>query len=286
MNPITAYIKGLNATFQSIRIWLWLYFVNVFVALLVAMPLYYLLEDKLSYSLEASKLLEGFNYTVVQDFRNEYGDVVAALLGQSQFFILLFVLLYVFLTGGILTVFKTLPDALNPTEFGKGCKKFFSRFLRLMIYFLILQVGLGAIFVGIFVGTVDTSCDKCIMHTILMLAPLFVILSSILMMVHDYAKIEVVQSDEKLLFQPIKNAFRFTFRHFFKTLSLYWLNILTFVVTFGLYWLAKTNLPADTGSGIVMVFILGQIFLLLRIGLKLLNLSSATVMYQRIKRAQ
>lgn len=285
MNPITAYIKGLNATFQSIRIWFWLYLANVFVALLVAMPLYNLLEDKLSYSLETSKLLNGFNYTVVQDFRNEYGDVVSAILGQSQFFIVLFVLLYVFLTGGILMVFKTLPERLDRTSFVKGCTHFFSRLLRLAIYFLILQVGLLAIFVGIYVAIVDTNCDKCIMDTIYVLVPLFIIFSSILMMVHDYAKIQVVHSSSKWLFRPIKTAFQLTFRHFFKTIGLYWFNLLTFIMVFAFYWLVKSNIPADTGMGILMVFVLGQIFLLARIGIKLLNLGSATVMFQTIRKS-
>lgn len=279
---IRAYIRGLQATFQSSKIWLWLYLLNLFVALLIAMPLHSLLENKLAYSLQADKLIAGFDYTVYQDFMNEYGEAVWAIWGQVPVFIILFMMLYIFLTGGILTMFKTLPETLDRTNFGKSCAHFFGRFIRLAIYFLIFQAGLAAIFVGLYFAIADKSSDKSIMDTIFTLVPIFGIFSSALMMVHDYAKIHVVHRDERWLFQPIKEAFQLTFKHFFKMLGLYWLNLLTFMLAFALYWLIKSNVPSETGIGILIVFVLGQIFLWARIGTKLLNLSSATVLYHEL----
>ncbi|MEM1124331.1 MAG: hypothetical protein AAGJ18_28090, partial [Bacteroidota bacterium] len=98
------------------------------------------------------------------------------------------------------------------------------------------------------------------------------IFATFFFMVHDYAKIQVVSSDKNLLFQPTRQAFGWVFRNLGQSFLLYLLNLLTFGILFFIY------LQLDGGASILAVFLIGQFFVLARIGTKLLNLASAVAL--------
>ena len=101
-------------------------------------------------------------------------------------------------------------------------------------------------------------------------------------MIQDYAKIHIVSGDKKMLTKPILEIFKLTIKNFVKTASLYLLNILTILIIFGIYRLLQTPFTSDNMTGIFILFLVGQLFLFCRIGVKLLNLGSATWMYKYI----
>lgn len=94
MNFIQAYTTGFKTIFGKGKLWLLLYALNFFFAILLAYPLSGYLEDKLGNTLAADNLLAGFDFTVFNDFINAYGGLLGLLLNQSIIAIGLFIIIY------------------------------------------------------------------------------------------------------------------------------------------------------------------------------------------------
>lgn len=283
MDFLNAYISGLKTTFRKSKMWLFLYVLNFLFAIALAFPLSGFLEEKLGYTLAADKLLEGFNFTIANDFMNQYGEVIGFVLNQSLIAIILYLLLSVFLIGGILSILKNSKASFQFADFWIGCSSYFWRMLRLTIYFLIFQVIIFFLFFTLFSTLTAGGLERFqneseIVQRGLILLPFYLFFATIFFMVHDYTKIQVVNTpSNNWLFKPIRQAFSFVFKNFKSTFLLYLLNLLTFGLLFFLY------LKIDFSASILLTFLLGQFFVITRIGTKLLNLASATDLYQEIR---
>lgn len=283
MKFIKAYISGLKATFSKPKMWLLLYVLNFLFAIVLAFPLSSFLGAKFGHTLAADKLLEGFNFTIANDFMNQHGEVIGFILNQSLVALALYLLLSVFLVGGILSIFKNKEASFQSVDFWAGCSTYFWRMLRLTIYFLIFQVIILFLFFTLFSTLTAGGLERFqneseIAQRGLIILPFYLFFATIFFMVHDYAKVHVVNSSSNgLLFTPIRQAFSFVFKNFKSTFLLYLLNLLTFGFLFFLY------LKLDAGNAIFLTFLIGQFFVITRIGTKMLNLASATDLYQEIR---
>ncbi len=279
MNFITAYTSGLKNIFGKGKLWLLLYALNFFFAILLAYPLSGFLGEKLGDTLAADKLFESFDFTLSNDFINQYGDTFGVIMNQSVFGMGMYLLLSVFLVGGILTILKKGNEPYQLVDFWTGSGKYFWRMLRLAVYFLIIQLVVLAIFFVLISTLTAGGLERFhnegeIINRVLMILPFYLLFATFFFMVHDYAKIQVVATDKGFLFQPIKNAFAWVFKNIGQSFLLYLLNLLTFGILFFIY------LQLNGGNVILAIFLIGQFFVLARIGTKLLNLASATKLYQ------
>ena len=279
MNFIKAYTSGLKNIFGKGKLWLLLYLLNFLFAIFLAYPLSGFLDDKLGDTLAADNLFEGFDFAIANDFISQYGDAVGVIMNQSIFGLALYLLLSVFLVGGILNILKQEKDKYSLTDFWSGGGKYFWRMLRLTIYFLLIQISLFVLFFMLFSMLTAGGLDRFhnereIVQRGLMILPFYLLVATIFFMIQDYAKIHIVATDKNVIFQPILQAFRWVFKNFSQTFLLYILNLLTFGLLFLVYW------KLDGGNAILAIFLIGQFFIIARIGTKLLNLASATELYQ------
>ena len=279
MNFITAYTSGLKTIFSKGKLWLLLYALNFLFAILLAYPLSGFLGEKLGDTLAADQLFEGFDFAIANDFINQYGDAFGVIMNQSVFGMGLYLLLSVFLVGGILNVLKKEEQSYQLADFWTGGGKYFWRMLRLTIYFFIIQIVVLVAFFMLFSTLTAGGLERFhnegeIIQRGLIILPFYLLIATIFFMIHDYAKIHVVATDKSLLFQPIRQAFQWVFRNFGQTFLLYLLNLLTFGILFFIY------LQLNGGTVLLAIFLIGQFFVLARIGSKLLNLASATELYQ------
>lgn len=280
MRAITAYIKGWRISVKHWKMWGLLYVFNILFALLLTFPIFQFLNNKLSNTLALEKMYHQFDFTAVNDILNEYGDIVGILGNQSLLSSLLFLVLSIFLVGGILNVFRHREVPFRFAGFWVGCSKFFWRIFGLTILFLILQGIIAAIFFFIFNGLTAGGLDRfdseaAIYNRAILVFPFYSFFAMLFWMIQDYSKVVMVQ-EELSLFRSVIAGTKFVFRHFFSTFPLYFLNLLTFAILLYVYW----QIP--TGNAIGVAFLIGQLFLVLRIGTKLLNLGSATVLYEEI----
>ena len=288
MNFFIAYFKGIWLTIKKAKMWLLLYLINVVFALFAAIPLTNLMNAKTGRSLAPERLLPGFDFAVYQDFMNEYGDAFSVIMGQSRLIFVFYFILSIFLVGGILKIFRHHKNRFNFQAFWSGCTFYFWRMFRLTFYFLLVHgIILGLFLMLIYYGKIQAGLEAVeseaeIINAVKYMLPIYLIVATIFFMIQDYAKIHVVHKDPNWLFFPFWRSFSIVFGNFSKTFPLYLLNILTFALIFSLFWYFRMSTNMENGSEIAMTFALGQVFIFGRIGTKLINLGSATLMYQGI----
>ena len=101
-------------------------------------------------------------------------------------------------------------------------------------------------------------------------------------MLHDYAKVHVVHAPAAWLTRPLWASIRLSFQSFWKTYPLYLLNVLIALAFFGIYKALEMQTTVQTSGAILGLFIFSQCFIFLRIGMKLVKLDSATILYERL----
>lgn len=285
MKAFTAYLTGWKTALQHWRMWLGLYLITLLFALLAALPLRGFLSKTVGQSLAFSRSFEGFDYTFLRDFLREYGQGFGAIMNQAVGYTILYLLFSVLLMGAILSVIGQRERAFRWVDFWQGGLRFFWRMLRLAVYFLLLH-GLVLAFFGFLFyratkgfAPFELESEAPILRAIRLFLPLYLLLAILVFMLHDYAKIHAVQVGRRWLFRPTLRAIRLVFRHFGKIALLYLLNVATFALLMVFYWWLSESLNSGAYFG---MFLLGQGLAAGRVGLKLVNLGSATWLYQQL----
>jgi len=285
MTALNAYTTAWKAIFKTSRMWLLVYGITFLIAAISILPLRGFMSNTLGNSLALNESLPGFDYTFIGDVLNEYGDTLGLLLNQSMAMVLLFFLVSVFLMGGILCIFKNRPKSFDAGIFWQGCSTYFWRLLRLSIYFLIFHFILFAVSTMIYFSVTngmspfETESEDYWILSFRIIGVIYLFFATFLFMVHDYTKWQVVNADTYLLTVPIMNTFGLVLKNFGKFFLLSLFNILTFLLVFTVYYFLKQTFTADTGLTILLLFLLTQIFVFTRIGLKLLNIAGVGLLY-------
>ncbi len=287
MNFLVGYFVGIWNTVRRLRMWLLLYFVTLVFAVLLTIPFFDVMDQSIGNSLELPKLLPGYDHTVVDDFLHAHGKKMSAVIGQFKGFTVFFVLLYIFLTGGILQTYDLLSEKFSRQRFWSGCTTNFWRVLRVFLLFTVIQVlvalliyyPLGEFFGKGFDGIND---ERTFYKAGAFAVGIHVLLASFFGMISDYTKVRLVKKNQFSVLKETWESTKFVVRHFFKTYPLYLLNLLTFVGLFALYVFLGRQIGMISKTTIVVMFIIQQLFIFLRIGTKLMNLASISAMYDAV----
>ena len=119
----------------------------------------------------------------------------------------------------------------------------------------------------------DSDADM-IFH-VKLLFPIYFILTTIVLTVQDYTKLLIIRNDRKHVLRAMIDGFKFVVRHFFRTMGLFYLNMIFAAIVLGIFIYARTQISAVSSFTVFLVLLFGQIMLFLRIGFKLLHLTSA-----------
>ena len=285
MNFTKAYIQAWKGLFKSWKMWGVLYLINLLVALAAAIPAYGFLSAQTGQSLAYNKLLEGFDYTVISDFMHQYGDVLNIFINQSVFIVGLFWLVYVFFNGGIIYIFLKLPESFTFQRFWGNSGRYFWRMLRLSFYFLVFHGIVFTLFYFLFQNlTHGGSTDHLVselewLNTLKVMVPVYLLFATLIALLHDYAKVMVVYQNEKWLKQPILGAVRFVKKHLPQAFLLYLLNLLIFLAALGIYFVINRAIPGNSTGNLLVLLLIGQLFIFVRVGMKLVNMGSAVNLY-------
>ena len=145
--------KGLVAAGAALvwrrqRVLWWVYAVNLALGLLATAGARTQLDRLLKYSLAGESLTKGFNLGMFFELVNVPSANLMRSMGSSLLLALLFPLFILFVTGGILTVYRD-DRRFTTGEFFAASGAFFWRFVRLMLFSLIPFGILGAAYSGI-----------------------------------------------------------------------------------------------------------------------------------------
>jgi hypothetical protein len=195
-----------------------------------------------------------------------------------------YLLLWLFLTGGILDRYAR----SRPTrsyEFFTACGVYFVRFLRLAPFMALAYYGLFGILHPMLLDEAygalirDVTVEQTAFLIRLALYALFAALLLVVNVIFDYAKVRAVVEDRRSMIGAIIAGTRFVRRNAAAVAGLYMLTSVLFVVLLSLYAMAAPN-AGSSGAGAWLAVVIGQIYLVGRLWIRLVFCASETALFQ------
>ncbi len=283
MSIFKALTTGFKLTWKYKRIVVLLYMLTFVLSACIAFPLKNLIEVTVGKSLMIKDLVKGVDYQFFNDFNNTYGLGLIPVFDQSITVLMLFFLLFVFFSGGVISVFiNDHPESYKKFFWRKGAH-FFFRFCRLAFYFSIIHLSLLGMFFLVFYLSINGEMQNegTISFALKVISPFYYLAAVLIFMWQDYSKVFLVKSDKTWIFQSMFPALKFIKSNFLKVYGLYLLNMLFWFVLIYLNFRITLLIKFTSGSAILLAFLISQVFVLSRLSLKLINLGSVVDLYSQ-----
>jgi hypothetical protein len=303
--------RVLGAPRMLAAIWL----VGFLVALPAAWAMSSILEESLGASLVQENLREGFDLewywlfeAGAQGIATTFGPGVV---GASAFYKnleawitgnlfgafpgvvamgLLYALLWAFLLGGVLERLAHPEAPASLSRFVQAGGWYFLRFVRLAlctgVLYLLIYLAYRWIYGHLDLWTRDVTEEwKIFALSLLVLADAFFALV-IVHVASDYAKIATVAREGRSMLHALGGGFRFIWLHLGAVSGIYFGLALVGAILLALYAMLAPGATQSTFAGVLFAFIVGQVFLLARLALRLTLLGSQTAYYQAMIRIE
>jgi hypothetical protein len=273
---------GAKLVWRRQRVFWWVYAINFLLAAFGTAPLAGRAGTILNQSLASERLVHGFDLATFGALAREPASPLGAAVPSSVLFSLVFFVFMLFLTGGILEVYRR--DETLPTgDFFQACGKFFWRFFRLLIFMLIVLVPIFFLlhFIADWSGKLASGSPHPLLGFWVEFAGLLLV-AFLLVAVRlwfDVAQIRAVAEDQRAMRRTVVQTFKITFSNFG---SLFWIYVrlcflgLATVAVAAWVW-AHLIRPEAIGAS----FLLGQVVVLIWIAIRLWLRASETQWYQQ-----
>ena len=300
---VDAFIDGLmrvkRAPWLVLGVWL--------STLLLAMPLAIALHEQLSAhlgeSMAAQTAAAGVNYDWWNEFLAQTSGVgvsfVPAILGFAAVMknlstiadmtampaviavaVAINMLVSLFLVGGVID--RVARDhSVGPGGFFATSGVFFIRFIRLSliasaVYWALFGPFHQWLFEGLYSALIaDVTVERTAFFIRLGLYAVFAVPVLFFNILFDYAKIRAVVEDRRSMIGALAASWRFIRRHPIDVWALYKFNALLFLIVIGIYYLI-----APGGSANLLAFAIGQLYIVLRVIVRLQFTASQTALFQ------
>jgi hypothetical protein len=272
--------EGFRRVWHYQRVLWWIFLINLVFALFGSMPALTKLEN-VGHSLRAQRLTNMFDYGAFSELTsNPEVDPFAAQAGSLHFaFVFFFFML--FLTGGILEAYRA-DRRLTTREFFEACGAYFWRWVRLLIFMLIVLVPIGLLAQGVsklFSKLVFESPDEKFAYWVLLGGML---LAAFLWMCvrlwFDMAQVRAVVEEEYGMWRNAGSACRLTFGNFGSLFWLYFRISFLWWVIFALGFWVWTKMPPARFEWTILLL---EFVILAGFGTRLWQRASEMVWYQR-----
>jgi hypothetical protein len=303
MSVIAAFVDGLNRVKRAP----WLILGFWLTTFLIALPLAGLLLDQiqahLGASLAARDAASGVNYDWWNEFLAQTSGVgttfVPAIIGFAAVLknlstfadvgavptvilgaVVTNMVVSLFLIGGVLDRLAR-DRGVGAGAFFSACGTYFVRFLRLgiiaaFVYWLLFGRYHSWLFDDVYPAlTENLTVERTAFFIRVGLYIAFAIPLFFFNMLFDYAKIRAVVEDRRSMIGAIAASWRFIRRQPIAVWALYKINAFVFLIVIGLYYLA-----APGGSANLSAFAIGQVYIVLRVIVRLQFAASQTALFQ------
>lgn len=276
---------------------------TLLLALPLSLALQALIGDHLGDSLAAQSAAQGMNYDWWNEFLAQSTGVgktfVPAILGFAavlqnlsgvadasgppspvMWVVAAQLLVSTFLIGGVLDRLAR-DRAIGAAAFFGACGVHVFRFLRLSVaavavYALLFVTVHGWLFDGLYPRLIeDLTVERTAFAYRAGLYLVFGVLVVAANLVFDYAKIRAVVEDRRSMIGALAAGMRFVRRNLAAVLGLYALNSAAFLAVLLLYYMAAPGAAANT-----LAFAIGQLFIVLRVVVRLQFAGSQTALFQ------
>jgi hypothetical protein len=303
MSVGAAFIDGLMRVKRAPWLVIGLWLSTLVLALPLSLVLHGLIGDHLGGSMVAQSAATGLDYDWWNEFLAQTSGVgktfVPAILGFAavlknlsgiadasgppspvMWVVCAQLLVSTFLLGGILDRLAR-DRAIGAAAFFGACGVYVFRFLRLTvvtgaIYALLFITVHGWLFDNLYPRLLE---DLTVERTAFFYRAGFYVLFGVLVMsanlVFDYAKVRAVVEDRRSMIGALSAGLRFVRRNAAAVIGLYALNSLAFLAVLLLYYLAAPGADADA-----LAFAIGQVFIVLKVIIRLQFAASQTALFQ------
>jgi hypothetical protein len=306
MTALAAWRDGIGRVNRAPTMLLGVWLMTVVASLPLALVLRGMIAQHLGDSLAADSAAAGVNYEWMQEFADQASGVgvtfkptiigfgavldnLSAFLDDTPRPIVIsavagvYIALWIFVAGGILDRYAR-NRATGAHGFFAASGVYFIRFLRLAVvqlavYGLLFQSVHPYLFDSLFTRLTENMTverDAFFVRVALYLA--FGAVLAAFNLIFDYAKVRAVVEDRRSMIGAIGASLRFVRRNSAAT-GLYLVNVVVFVVATALYGVIA---PGAGSSGLTMwaAFAIGQLYVLVRLWVKLVFWASETALFQ------
>lgn len=284
MGVFKAIGNGFATTFRKSRLLAVLWAINFAYAAVVVSPLAFLVQGELGRSFLGSNV-RPFDVPWLGEAVLKYQEALPAIVGGLLLAAFLFLVLYVFLNGGIIG--RLLDREGRPTlqAFFADCGRYFWPFVRLFLVslvFLILTFGvllrLLSALISHFIENARTEWTSVILSNVHLLIAL--LLLSVVHMVFDYARIAVVADEEPKVFKSLIHSLKFIKKRFFRSWAIYLLIVAGFLAGTALFYAVQGLLAGPTVPFVLLGFFWMQLYVVFRIWTKTLFFAAQAEFYR------
>ncbi len=315
MSILKSLVTGLSQVFVSPGLVLGIYLLSLVVALPLAVGMRGTLESSIGSSLVDEKLTAGFDLgwygeysSGARGLERTFTPAVTGILPQMRNLEqlldggilsvpapvllagILFLLAWAFLAGGILDRYAQPMGATSSEQFFSQCGEHFFRFVRLQavglfFYWLIFRWVANPLHRWVLDSNRDVTQETLIMVHVFSVYALVGLLLILLSMALDYARIVMVTERWRSALLALVRGLGFTLKRFPWTFGLYFVLLAVGGVLLLVYsWIAPGPGQSNWGS-LFFAFVIGQVYLLARIALKLWFLAAETDLFASQERA-
>ena len=297
---------GMSRVRRAPLILLGLWIITTLAALPLNLLVGHAIHTVLGSSLEADSAASGVNYDWMQEFAGRASGVAAtftpAVIGfaavvdnlsalmdnkpRPELIALaaLYVMLLTFLSGGIIDRYAR-DRPTHAHGFFTVSGVFFFRFLRLLllaavVYGLLFGMVHPWLFQGVYSRlTNDVTVERTAFLIRVALYLVFAVPLTVANLLFDYAKVRAVVEDRHSMIGAFGAAVGFVRRNRGGVLALYFLNVLLFGLVLAAYALLAPAAGSD-GWAMWLAFVIGQLYVVARLWVKLLFWASETALFQ------
>ncbi len=271
---------------QALRSWkaiLIVWFVMLLLVSLFVLPAKSIMRAGFGSSTITGLLRSGINVEVLSDLERYFVSIVSYLSSGLFFFLILGIMLYSFLAGGLFKSVSNPSQVLSVPCFFRASSKYFWYFLGLWFFVIMMILLSGLLIIGLPVGLISQSENPSpgVLQVVAIIAGLLYLgLLIIFTLVADYARAWLIATEKPALFKALGYGFSETFSHIGQSF-LMMLIIMIIVLIFS--WLASTIIgiwKPESGGGVFLLFIVSQLLFFVKILLKTWRYGSVTTMME------
>lgn len=272
MQLLNSYLAGCRQVKKYWQVLLFFFSANLLFALLISLPLQSALVHTFGYSQVSQELLAKIELNNLVELLKANPPLFQQLKDNFFYAIFIYFVLMLFLTGGAIKIFVTRPTNFSVHSFLASGLDFWSRMIWLSILrlgILLLLVVIHLMLFGIVSNLLDTNNEVLLFRILLLLGGFGVIFYLLLSVFVDYWRIVLVAENVRF-FLALKQTLAFFGKNKLNSIGLYLLILFTGLIFAGLYWLLSDIFNSGTETAVVVIFLVQQLYILSRTGIKLL----------------
>src|SRR5271165_4545137 len=260
----------------------WVFAANIVLGALGALPPTSQLKRALGHSLAGEQLFKGFDLGMFYELLRVPEVNLFRFTTSSYAFAALFAVFMLFISGGILEVYRQDRRRVDSGDFFATSGAFFWRFVRLALFSLVPFALLGNAYLSVEKAS-DYLGDKVVADQVgfviwLVGVIILVLLTLFVRLWFDLAKVHAVARDERRMLRSAWKGLDLTRRQMRALLWMYLRISVVAWITMLVAFLIWTKLPP---TAVWATFILLELVMLVQLGARLWQMASATVWYQR-----